>query len=742
VSTPALTRIAAVAAAFMLAHQVAGKALRDAAFFASWDPASLPLMVLATAAAVVAAVPLFARLLEHFGPRVVVAAGFLFSAAAHAAEARASAVHPWIAVVIYLHVAGLGALLLSGFWSLISERFDPRGARRNFGRIAAGGTIGGLCGSLAAERIAAMWTMDGALLVLAGLHVASALVVLQIGRAPVLLPATDETPSARLLPIQELGTSPHLRTIALIVLLSTAAAGVLDFVFKYLVTDDIGPGPQLFRFFAIFYGAVQIATFLAQTASGRALQRLGVGRTISTLPAGVGIAGSLSLLFPVLPTVVLARGIEAVLRGSLFRSAYELLFVPMDTAERRRMKTFLDVTSDRAGEAVGALVVQILLLAGTRLLVVQLLAGVIALAAATLWLGRRLDRLYLGVVEQQLARHADKVSVVVASDVSWTMLDLGRPAAITRGTVPAVAAVPAASPPPPRQEDPRLRILADLRSGNRDRVEPALRRLTHPDRAQVAQVIELLAWDDVVASARAVLERVANAHLGLLTDALVDPDTDFAIRRRIPRVLGIVPAQRALDALILGLDDARFEVRYQCGRALDRLLRKADGPLSVDRDRMLAVIDRELSLPPSVWQGLRLIDSLEPEPDADEEVASPEAAQRNLEHVFTLLGTVLPRDAVRVAYRGLQSADPGLRGLALEYLEGVLPPPMAARLWQVLETPMEPRGERLDPARALEELRRSTGTPIIGARAVTPSADDAPAQSDPPPPATKRSEPR
>ena len=725
----------------MLAHQVAAKALRDAAFFAVWDPVSLPAMVVVTAVGVIAAVPIFARLLERFGPRSVVAAGFLLSAATHLVEWQLSATRPWVAVAIYLHVAGLGALLLSGFWSLVSERFDPRAARASFGRIAAGGTIGGLAGGAAAERLAALWTLDAALLLLAALHVLCALWVLQIGRAPILLPASDEAPSERLLAVQELRTSPHLRTIALIVLLGTAAAGVLDFLLKWQVTEQLGTGPQLFRFFAIFYGAIQVGSFIAQTTSGRVLQRFGVGRTISTLPAGVGLASTVSLLFPVLSTVVLARGIEAILRGSLFRSAYELLFVPMDAAERRRMKTFLDVTCDRAGEALGAVIVQALLLTSAFFLVGELLAVTIGLAAVTLWLGRRLDRLYLGVVEQQLAKRVDQVSVVVASDVSWTMLDLARPLGVSHAAQPALPGAPKPAARPGRPDDVRLRQLGELRSGDRHRVEAALRRLAHPDRMHIAQVIELLAWDDVVSSARAVLERVAEAHVGALADALLDPETDFAIRRRIPRILGIVPSQRALDALCLGLDDARFEVRYQCARAIDRLIRKSGERLAVNRERVLAIIERELSLPPAVWQGLRLIDQVEPDADAEDESSPGDAtAARNLEHVFTMLGAVLPRDAVRVAFRGLQSGSAGLRGLALEYLEGVLPPAIAGKLWQALEAPAELRHGRGDPAQALEALRRSTGTPIVTGR-ITPSGGDAPSRSDPPPPAREPSDP-
>jgi hypothetical protein len=98
--------------------------------------------------------------------------------------------------------------------------------------------------------------------------------------------------------------------------------------------------------------------------------------------------------------------------------------------------------------------------------------------------------------------------------------------------------------------------------------------LAHPhtfDRIHVAQIIDLLAWDDVLASARTALERLATSHCGMLIDALLEPSTDFAIRRRLPRILATCPTPRALDGVVRGLDDSRFEVRYHCSRAIDRL---------------------------------------------------------------------------------------------------------------------------------------------------------------------------
>ena len=55
-------------------------------------------------------------------------------------------------------------------------------------------------------------------------------------------------------------------------------------------------------------------------------------------------------------------------------------------------------------------------------------------------------------------------------------------------------------------------------------------------------------------------------------------------------------------------------------------------------------------------------------------------AKPDLDHVFELIGVVLPRRPVRVALEALEVEDPLLRGLALEYLESALPADIAATL--------------------------------------------------------------
>ena len=72
---------------------------------------------------------------------------------------------------------------------------------------------------------------------------------------------------------------------------------------------------------------------------------------------------------------------------------------------------------------------------------------------------------------------------------------------------------------------------------------------------------------------------------------------------------------------------------------------------------------------------------------------------QGLAHVFTLLSLVQPAEPLQIAYRGLLTGDENLRGTALEYLEGTLPPAIRARSVAV------PRGS---PARRTAPPGRAT----------------------------------
>ena len=186
------------------------------------------------------------------------------------------------------------------------------------------------------------------------------------------------------------------------------------------------------------------------------------------------------------------------------------------------------------------------------------------------------------------------------------------------------------------------------------------------------------------------------------------------MRRRIPLILATYPHPRAAEGLSHGLSDRRFEVRYRCGRGLSHLT-QMEPTFHVSPQVVYGAVLREVEVGAGVWEGRRLLDRLDDEawsPVVDEAIR--ERANKSLEHVFTLLALVLPRQPLRIAFRGLHVEDPFLRGTAMEYLESALPPEIRKPLWPYLEDERPRRGPEPRPTEeALAKLLSQNDSIVI-----------------------------
>ena len=127
--------------------------------------------------------PVLARVMARSRPGRLVPRLFALSALLLLAEWALSAhARRPTAILVYLHFTALGAILVSGFWAIVNERFDPRSARQAIGRITTGGSIGGLLGGLLPERVGAGLPLAAMLPILAGLHLVAAWLVLRVDR--------------------------------------------------------------------------------------------------------------------------------------------------------------------------------------------------------------------------------------------------------------------------------------------------------------------------------------------------------------------------------------------------------------------------------------------------------------------------------------------------------------------------------------------------------------------------------
>ena len=713
---------ATVFAATLIAQQVAAKATRDALFLSTIGVAGLPTMLIAAGIASLVLVPVSSRIMSAIGPARLVPAAFVVSGLLLASEWLFAASLPrLIAVLFYLQVATLSAILISWFWSMMSERFNPRAARQKMQRLVAGSAFGGLVGGLLAERIAVYFGVARMLAVLGVLHLACAALAWRLRPPEVTTRPFPLQPPAAAPPSRATGWgfrlllgSRYTRDLAVLVMLGTLTATLLDYVFKLEAAATYSRGPGLLRFFAIFYAVAGLLTFVVQAGLGRLfLTRFGLAPTVATLPAAVATTGLGALLVPGLASVALARGAESTLRYSLFRSGYEVFYTPIPPDEKRAVKTIIDVGCDRLGDVLGGGTIQLALLVVPGSARVGLLGITVLLALVLLLLTARLQPGYVHSLERSLLDRAvhldvadigDSTTLSVATAVGLPVLKAkatdARPAPRTVASLPAP---PGVGSQPKAVHDGVVERIASLRSGDSLKARAALQE-GPISRELAGAAIALIAWDELAPLALEALRAAVGSIVGQLADALLSPDEEFSVRRRVARVLAASDDPRALEALLLGLNDARFEVRYRCGRAL-AAIRDRNPNLDVDRDRVFAAVLREARVDKGVWESHRLLDQFgesDDSPFVDEFLR--DRASRSLEHVFTLLSLVLARQPLSVAFHGLYTTDEALRGTALEYLEGVLPQDIREQLWPFLED-RRPRDRIARPREdVLEEL--------------------------------------
>jgi AAA family ATP:ADP antiporter len=628
------------------------------------------------------------------------------------------------AVAVYLHISAAGPILASGFWLIASERFDPHTAKKRYGHIAAAGTLGGLVSALATERVAALFGVPAMLPLLALLQFCSAWFVRQTALCAVdgsALMAFDEDKAAAppRSALRVLHEAPYLRNLAWLVLLGTTSAALVDYLFKAQAIEAFGRGDNLLRFFALYYAATSVLAFALQTSASRmVLERFGLAVSAGT-PAGALLAGSIvSLVAPGFGSLLVARGGESVFRSSFFRAGYELFYTPIPADEKRAAKTLIDVGFDRLGDGVGGGAVRLAILLAPASQSSAILSLAIMCSAGALWAASRLNRGYLGTLASSLvdlSRRAgadpiDAKTTVTGIRPPWL---LGRDGAEPLTSHTRHTEGPAARPAiDPASLEPEVRDILGLRSRDRRRVVEVLSREDGLTAGLVPHAITLLAWDQVADHALFALRKVAEERIGQLVDALLDPNQDFAVRRRLARVFSVCVSQRAASGLMFGLDDPRFDVRFQSARSLAAIIEK--NPLvQIDSAQIFAVVLREVAVGRGVWESRRLLDGADEgnSPTTLDEFVRTRAGE-SLAHVFTLLSLVLPREPLQIAFRSLYTEDEQLQGTALEYLESVLPPAIRQRLWPFIERRAVARSAR-PREELMAELLRSNHSIVL-----------------------------
>ena len=272
---------------------------------------------------------------------------------------------PWVsAAFFFFGRLLLGIFLISQFWTLANDIYDPRQAKRVFGFIGGGATLGGMTGSgltaLLVERVGTVHLI----LVSAGILTLCFFLILEIQRRT--KPAEDEAFQTKGSvgggeALAMLRQSKHLQLIALIIGFGALGAATLEQQLYMASAAEVVGTDAITSFLAGITFYISVIGFIIQVYfTSRIYSLLGIGFALAVLPVSLGATAFIVIFNKALWASSVARVSDSALRYSIDKTTRETLFLPLPAELKLKAKAFVDVVADRfIGKGIGSVVLLI-----------------------------------------------------------------------------------------------------------------------------------------------------------------------------------------------------------------------------------------------------------------------------------------------------------------------------------------------------------------------------------------------
>ena len=267
----------------------------------------------------------------------------------------------WVAAGFYVWVSTFNMLIISVFWTFMADLFSRAQAKRLFGLVAAGGTVGGIVGPAVATSLATTIGNNNLLLVAAGGFAVTALLVRMLaGEKQRLLAASPDAQRTSLEHrlsgnafdgFKLLLRSRYLLLVALFLLLMTWISTIVYFQLGDLITKAFKSREARTQVYAMIDLAVNgCAVFIQIFGTGRFIARFGVGAGLLLNPIIMVIAFLAMAFSPVLMVLGGIQIFRRVAEYAVAKPTREMLFTVVDQESRYKAKNVIDTVVYRFGD--------------------------------------------------------------------------------------------------------------------------------------------------------------------------------------------------------------------------------------------------------------------------------------------------------------------------------------------------------------------------------------------------------
>ena len=304
--------------------------------------------------------------------------------------------------IFYVWVSVFGLLNISVFWSFMADTYNKEQAKRLFGFIAAGSSLGAFCGPLITILFARTVGSNGLILISATMLFIPVLIAIYLQRIKetdlqnITTSEFNEQPmGAKIFSgFKELGLNPLLLGIGIFIVLYSGMNTIFYYALKNFLTDiDQATRTQIWAGIDLAVNVLSILT--AMFGTGRLASRFGLSVTLPLVPMIITILLFTFALSPMLWTFV---GLQIVRRAgeyAITKPAREMLFTTVDRESRFKAKSVIDVVIYRGADVSwGWVYTSLTQLLGFGLAGIAVIGALIASIWSLLavYLGRNFDK--------------------------------------------------------------------------------------------------------------------------------------------------------------------------------------------------------------------------------------------------------------------------------------------------------------------------------------------------------------
>ncbi len=355
---------------------------------------NIPWLFTATFVATLAFLPLFGWLASHVPRRLIqrwTYAFFALNLLIFALGFRFYPEHVGLARTFYVWLSVFNFISISVAWSLLADLFAMSDAKRMFGLMASGASLGGLVGPALGALVVGAIGHSGLILISTALLLLSIIAGERVQAWREGQPEANPTGDQRL---RALGgspwagaaavlRSPYLLGIAAFVVLLASVSTFLYLEQARLVDLIFSDRTRQTQVFAAIDVVVQTLAILTQIfLTGRLVERLGLRVLLVALPLVVAAGFIWLAMAPLFAVFVVVMVIRRAGEYALVRPGREMLFTRISPEAKYKAKNFIDTTVYRGSDAVSSWIKAGVDLLGQHPAVVAILGAAVALVWA------------------------------------------------------------------------------------------------------------------------------------------------------------------------------------------------------------------------------------------------------------------------------------------------------------------------------------------------------------------------